>query len=116
MDGFLILAAYHVASMLCGTAFAYMGYKLFCKGIFDAPSDIQVKLSKDRSLTLKRGAPGTIFGLFGAVIVIVSIWRGLYRETTQEGAPSAEATAKEFVSTLSALKPDEQKVVLEKIQ
>ncbi|MBC8756348.1 hypothetical protein H2O64_16860 [Kordia sp. YSTF-M3] len=54
----------------------YLGYKLFAKGIWGQAGDLDIKF-KDNQLILKKAAPGTFFALFGAIIISVTIWKGL---------------------------------------
>src|SRR5512145_2152740 len=63
--------AVKVASLLAGTLCMYFGYKLLMRGIF---SDSSEKAVWDNGfLLLKRGAPGTVFALFGAVLIVVTL-------------------------------------------
>jgi hypothetical protein len=72
----LYLTIYKVATLLVGLAFTFMGYKLFIRGIFTEAGELRANW-ENRSLMMKRAAPGTFFALFGTVIVCVSLWRGL---------------------------------------
>jgi len=79
----LSLTIYKVVTILAGLAFAFMGYKLFVHGIFTEAGELSTNW-ENKSLVLKKAAPGTFFALFGTVIVCVSLWRGLTLEPSQE--------------------------------
>jgi len=79
----LSLTLYKVVAILAGLAFTFMGYKLFIHGIFTEAGELQTNW-ENRSLVLKKAAPGTFFALFGTVIVCVSLWRGLTLEPSKE--------------------------------
>lgn len=66
--------AYRSLVLLGGVAFAFMGYRLFSLGVFQA-SDVEATW-KSNKLLLKKAAPGTVFALFGAVVICVSLWKG----------------------------------------
>tara|TARA_B100001059_G_C17827077_1_gene582071 strand:- start:563 stop:901 length:339 start_codon:yes stop_codon:yes gene_type:complete len=70
------LTSYKLLSLLSGCAFAYMGYRLFVSGIWGHTGDLEAEFGDNR-LVLKKAAPGTFFALFGAVIVSVTLYKGL---------------------------------------
>ena len=72
----LLLVGYHVATLLVGLGLAYLGYNLFCKGVFEKAGDIEAKFGQ-RHLLVKQAAPGTFFALFGAIVMCVGLWRGI---------------------------------------
>jgi hypothetical protein len=72
----LSLTIYKVITVLAGLGFAFMGYRLFIHGIFTEAGELRTNW-ENRSLVLRKAAPGTFFALFGAVIACVSLWRGL---------------------------------------
>lgn len=80
----LSLTIYKVVTILAGLALAFMGYKLFVHGIFTEAGELSTKW-ENRSLVLKKAAPGTFFALLGTVIVCVSLWRGLTLGPSQGG-------------------------------
>jgi hypothetical protein len=55
-----------------GFAFAFLGYRLFDKGVLGV-SDLEAVWS-DRKLLLKRAAPGTLFAFFGVVMIATTLW------------------------------------------
>jgi len=62
------LIAFKLSCILSGTMFAFMGYRLFLAGILKA-SDFELKGGEKWSIKISKAAPGTLFGLFGAIIV-----------------------------------------------
>jgi len=70
------LTAYKIASLIVGLLFSYMGYKLFMSGIWGHAGEINSQLG-DNKLVIKKAAPGTFFALFGAIIVGITVWKGL---------------------------------------
>lgn len=73
-DPVITLAAYKIVALFVGTAFAYMGYRLFSVGVFAKAGDLEASWG-GRNLVLKRAAPGTFFALFGAIVVMTTILR-----------------------------------------
>lgn len=53
-----------------------MGYRLFVKGIWGHAGEMEAEFG-DNKLILKKAAPGTFFALFGAIIVAITIYKGL---------------------------------------
>src|SRR5207302_9043961 len=76
------MLVYKVAGLFCGTAFAYMGYRLFEAGVFGKAGELE-GASGNNHLLLKQAAPGTFFALFGCAIVIAVLWRGLSMKVTE---------------------------------
>ncbi len=72
----LIVALYKIASLAVGLLFGYMGYRLFLAGIDRPAGDLEAE-TNGRKLALKGAAPGTFLALFGAIVVGVTIWKGL---------------------------------------
>lgn len=72
----ILIFLFKVISLLCGLFTIYLGYKLFVKGIFNEAGDFQATW-KDINLLLKKAAPGTFFALFGAIVISISIHKGL---------------------------------------
>lgn len=74
---FIIYAAlFRLSVIAAGTACVYMGYRLFVLGVMPRDgSQIDAQAGEIR-LSLKNAAPGTIFALFGAVIIGLMLWQG----------------------------------------
>jgi hypothetical protein len=70
---------YKVAVILSGTAFAYMGYKLFALASPGGRSEVTASLPKS-TISIKNLAQGTFFALFGACLVGVTVWKGMHIE------------------------------------
>jgi hypothetical protein len=73
----LAMTVYKVLTLLVGLASLYFGYRLFLAGVHKSGGDIETNLGEQRSLTLKRGAPGTFFALFGTIIISIGLFKGL---------------------------------------
>jgi hypothetical protein len=71
------LVFYHTVALCLGFGFAFLGYRLFEKGLYSgSDSDIAAKW-KGASFIIKRAAPGTAFALFGMAVMGITIWRGV---------------------------------------
>lgn len=83
LNNFIIyLILYRLSIIFTGLISVYLGYKLFLKGVFAAEEslsvsgvDIETKVAGN-SFNIKNAAPGTVFALFGAAIVVVMAWNG----------------------------------------
>jgi hypothetical protein len=94
---------YKLACLAVGTLAIYLGYRLFEDGFVMAAGDMHAQ-GKGMGLSLSQAAPGTFFALFGAVIVSVTVWKGLnLSESILPAAPSAPALAN--VATAAASVP-----------
>jgi hypothetical protein len=62
------------ATLVVGFAFAFLGYRLFSRGVL-GDSDLEA-VWNDRRLLLKRAAPGSLFALFGLVMIAFALWQG----------------------------------------
>ncbi|TLM72829.1 hypothetical protein ACONUD_07525 [Microbulbifer harenosus] len=63
---------YKIIGIGSGTFIVYLGYRLFVKGIYGDTGEIQLDWS-DSKLMLKRAAPGSIFTIFGSIVLGVVI-------------------------------------------
>ena len=85
------LVVYKVVSLIVGLLFSYMGYKLFMSGIWGHAGEINSQFG-DNKIVVKKAAPGTFFALFGAIIVGMTVWKGL--EFNESGkSPSIDSSA-----------------------
>jgi len=73
----LIFLAYKVIALIVGALCIYLGYKLFIKGIDKPSGDVEAGDGKN-SIKLKNAAPGTIFCVFGAGVIVFSLMRGTF--------------------------------------
>lgn len=83
----VILTLYRIITIVVGLAFAYLGYNLFCRGIFDKAGDLNAAWGNFK-LVIKRGTPGTFFALFGTVLIVFSLWKGVNVEEIKKKLPS----------------------------
>jgi hypothetical protein len=85
------MALYKVVCLLTGVALSYFGYRLFLAGVWGNAGDLDVTFS-DNKLVLKSAAPGTFFALFGTIIIVFTVWKGLEVNLGDEDPPSKRAT------------------------
>ncbi|ANG63497.1 hypothetical protein A8C75_14135 [Marinobacterium aestuarii] len=78
----LSLTLYKIVSLLVGTVFAYMGYRLFMSGIWGHAGELETGFG-DNKLALKKAAPGTFFVLFGAIVISITLYKGLEFKNNQ---------------------------------
>lgn len=77
MDQYALLTfLYKILITVSGLVIILLGYKLFVKGIFNESGDIKATWN-DKSLLIKKAAPGTFFVLFGACIIAISTYKGI---------------------------------------
>jgi hypothetical protein len=89
---------YKVTCLLVGLAICFMGYRLFLADVKVGSSDASVSW-KGAAFSLQL-APGTFFALFGAVIVSVTVWKGLKAKVSAGlGTPAAQTMEREKNAT-----------------
>lgn len=72
----IYLGVYRTAIVGAGVLFVFLGYRLFLRGVWPGgTTDLDADISAKR-LTLRNAAPGTIFALFGASLVVAMILTG----------------------------------------
>src|SRR3954449_8396201 len=76
-----------ITSLLIGTLCMYWGYRLLMRGIY---SDDSKAVWSDRSLLIKRGAPGVVFAVFGAAMLVVPMLRSHERSRELPSVPAQE--------------------------
>lgn len=82
----IALTSYKIISLLAGTIFAYMGYRLFVAGIWGHAGEIEGEFG-DNKLVVKKAAPGTFFALFGAMIIAITLYKGLeFKDHTNDSS------------------------------
>ena len=69
---FLSAVFFKVGSLMVGLAYGYMGYRLFLADKTKASGDFQANAGK-YALSLKGGAPGIFFSLFGTAVIIATL-------------------------------------------
>jgi hypothetical protein len=67
------LVVYRIVTLLVGFGSIVLGYRLFCRGLYDQGGDLQVKAG-DTGLVLQKVGPGIFFALFGTAVIIASVW------------------------------------------
>jgi len=78
------MVAYKACILFVGLAFAFMGYRLFMADKTAAAGDLTGSLGK-YGLSLRGGAPGLFFSLFGAVIIGTSVFKGMSFDALKGG-------------------------------
>jgi hypothetical protein len=113
----IALLLYRASIVAAAFGCIFMGYRLFCRGMFDpdrirsrrqktgdaqAAGEIAISLWKDGKLTLKRATPGAIFAAFGGFVLCVSIFKGVHMgfkaEEHLDTLAAAQDTPKDFVA------------------
>lgn len=86
---------YKIACLFVGLGFCYMGYRLFLAGQNTQESGFEFSL-KDVVLKFSKAAPGTFYALFGAAIIIWTVWKGYSsNERTVSTSSAANESAHE---------------------
>ncbi|MHC4401050.1 MAG: hypothetical protein ACYTG0_15345 [Planctomycetota bacterium] len=75
----VVAVVYRIVLTIVGFGFALLGYRLFSMGVFGPATDVSGGSDIWR-LTIKNAAPGTVFALFGAAIIVISMVRPLSSE------------------------------------
>lgn len=89
------LTLYKSISLLVGLTSIYLGYNLFIKNIWGQAGDLDVKF-KDNKLVLKEAAPGTFFALFGAILISITLIKGLeYNKYSSSGLFNGSESGKQ---------------------
>ena len=73
-------------TLLAGLALVLMGYRLFRAGFLKQAGDVEAGGHGVR-VALKRAAPGTVFAVLGAAVMVAGIWKGLSQESEAPVAP-----------------------------
>ncbi|WP_237059896.1 hypothetical protein [Microbulbifer sediminum] len=97
----LSLVTYKIISLFVGSLFAFLGYRLFMSGIWGGAGELEAGF-RDNRVVLKEAAPGTFFALCGALIVAVTLYKGLEFEEYSQGGTNVVKIAEEGDSDLAA--------------
>ncbi|MFI2811037.1 MULTISPECIES: hypothetical protein [Microbulbifer] len=97
----LSLVIYKVVSLLVGSLFGYLGYRLFISGVWGGAGELQAAF-RDNRLVLKEAAPGTFFAICGVVIIAVTLYKGLEFEDYHRGNTNYVEIAEEGGDDLAA--------------
>lgn len=89
---FGMLVIYKIVSLLVGLSFAYMGYRLFMADKTKNAGSLDAS-SGEHKISLKNAAPGIFFSLFGTVLIVFSVLKGISysHETPHQEAASTAA-------------------------
>ena len=88
------LISYKIVSLIVGSVFAHMGYRLFMSGIWGHAGELETSFG-DNKIVLKEAAPGTFFAVFGAAIIAITLYKGLEFENYTKGGESFVEIAEE---------------------
>lgn len=88
------LISYKITSLLVGCVFAYMGYRLFMSGIWGHAGELETGFGDNR-IVIKKAAPGTFFAVFGALIIAITLYKGVEFENYTSGSKSFVEIAEE---------------------
>jgi hypothetical protein len=84
----LSFTLYKVAGLAVGVVFLYFGYRLFMAGLWGSAGDVEAQF-RDTKVLVRQAAPGTFFALFGAAIILMTLFQGFdFYYTAQEDALS----------------------------
>ena len=72
----LSITIYKVCSLATGVILSYLGYKLFIAGVWGHAGDAEGVFGNNK-LIIKKAAPGTFFILMGALVIGLTIYKGL---------------------------------------
>ena len=86
----LAVLIYKLASLGAGVLVCYMGYRLFSAGIFGDAGSVDATF-KDTRLLIRRGAPGTFFAVVGAVVLALTLFKGINLDTRYVAGDGAGA-------------------------
>lgn len=93
---FLIAIVYRTCILLVGLIFAYMGYRLFLADKTASAGDFEASKGT-YAMSLKGGAPGVFFCLFGTILICVSILKGTEYKS-EERSPAANSPVPKVIS------------------
>ena len=93
-----------IASLLIGTLCVFWGYRLLMRGIY---ADDSTTVWSDRSVLIKRGAPGVVFAVFGAAMIVVPMLRSHERTRDVPSPPGQEQS--EAAKPASPAEPPKRK-------
>lgn len=92
---------YKLSSMGVGLAFAYMGFLLFRGGQTASVGDFEAG-NGDKKLSLKGGAAGTFFSMFGMVIICTTMFKGFTVNHQGEWGPVSAATLGAYEASIDS--------------
>ena len=72
----IALTIFKVGCLVAGVFLSYMGYKLFMAGVWGHAGDAEGNFG-DNKIIIKKAAPGTFFVVMGAIVIGLTIFKGL---------------------------------------
>lgn len=72
----IAVTIYKICSLAAGIFLSYLGYRLFMAGIWGHAGDAEGTFG-DNKLIIKKAAPGTFFIIMGAIVIGLTIIKGL---------------------------------------
>lgn len=81
---------YKIATLLVGVSFLILGYRLYLRGVAVSGTtkergEFSLSFGRNRHVSLKHAGPGVFFCLFGLIIIVVAIAKGVRFETEPDG-------------------------------
>lgn len=76
---YVLLIVYKIITLLVGSLCCYWGYRLFLSMPVSNAGEISINIPKSQIL-MRRAAPGAIFLVFGAAVIIAAINSGVSME------------------------------------
>jgi hypothetical protein len=81
---------YKLACLGVGIFLSYLGYRLFVLGVFSQAGNLQTSW-KGFKLVVTKAAPGLYFILFGTIVIITTIYKGItFEEYVKSQAPQKQ--------------------------
>jgi hypothetical protein len=90
-----------LATMGAGTTICVLGVRLFIQGVAKGGASAEAR-GLGFALRVDRGGPGLVFGLFGCIVLLAGILKGVDAQTTEKGPP---LTAREPIEQVPAAPP-----------
>ena len=79
----IAVTVYKLCSLATGVTLSYLGYKLFMAGVWGNAGDAEGSFG-DNKIVIKKAAPGTFFVLMGALVIGLTIFKGLDFNSNQD--------------------------------
>ena len=91
---FGLIVLYKIICLFVGLAFAYMGYRLFLENKIKKAGSLEAS-GNGSNIKITDAAPGVFFSLFGTVLIVFSILKGVsYINETPVGTNQSEKTSR----------------------
>ncbi|AEJ01321.1 hypothetical protein Nit79A3_1489 [Nitrosomonas sp. Is79A3] len=79
----IAVTIYKITSLVTGVLLCYMGFKLFMAGIWGHSGEVEGSF-RDNKIIIKKAAPGTFFVLMGALVLGITISKGIDFKSTEK--------------------------------